>query len=80
VNLFFNCDKSLPIFQIFVAADLKLICCVFMFIVAWFICGITSMPFLKVLEGETPSTPLHILIFLVLGWHFLFLDYYKSHK
>lgn len=51
-----------------------------MFTVAWFICGIASIPFLKALERETPSTPLHVMIFLVLGWHFLFLDYYKSHK
>jgi hypothetical protein len=60
------------------AADLKLVGYVFMLIAAWFICGIASIPFLKALEGETPSTPLHVMIFLVLGWLFLFLGHYKS--
>jgi len=62
------------------AADLKLVGYVFMLIAAWFICGIASMPFLKALEGETPSTPLHVMIFLVLGWLFLFLGHYKSRQ
>jgi hypothetical protein len=62
------------------AADLKLIGYVFMLIAAWFICGIASQPFLKALEGETPSTPIHVMIFLVLGWLFLFLSHYKSRQ
>ena len=62
------------------AADLKLVGYVFMLIAAWFICGIASIPFLKALEGETPSTPLHVMIFLVLGWLFLFLGHYKSRQ
>lgn len=62
------------------AADLKLVGYVFMLIAAWFICGIASIPFLKALEGEAPSTPLHVMIFLVLGWFFLFLGHYKSRE
>jgi hypothetical protein len=63
------------------AADLKLAGYVFMLIAAWFICGITSQPFMKVFEGEAPGSPIHIMIFLVLGWLFLFLSHYKSrHK
>jgi hypothetical protein len=62
------------------AADLKLIGYVFMLIAAWYICGIASQPFLKALEEETPSTPIHVMIFLVLGWLFLFLSHYKSRK
>lgn len=62
------------------AADLKLVGYVFMLIAAWFICGIASIPFLKALENEPPATPLHVMIFLVLGWLFLFLGYYKSRQ
>jgi hypothetical protein len=60
------------------AADLKLIGYVLMLIAAWFICGIASQPFLKALEGEAPSSPIHVMIFLVLGWLFLFLGHRKS--
>ncbi len=62
------------------AADLKMVGYVFLLIAAWFICGIASQPFLKVFEGESPSTPIHVMIFLVLGWLFLYLSHYKSHK
>ncbi len=49
--------------------------------VIWtFICGIASVPFMKALEGEAPGTPIHVMIFLVLGWLFLFLSHYKSRK
>ncbi len=62
------------------AAVLKLVGYVFMLIAAWFICGIASIPFLKALENEPPATPLHVMIFLVLGWLFLFLGHYKSRQ
>jgi len=59
-------------------ADLKLVGYVFMLIAAWYICGIASEPFLKALEGQAPTSPVHVIIFLVLGWLFLFLGHYKS--
>jgi len=62
------------------AADLKLVGYVFMLIAAWFICGIASQPFLKALEGEATTTPILVMIFLVLGWLFLFLGHRKSLK
>jgi hypothetical protein len=62
------------------AVDLKLVGYVFMLIAAWFICGIASIPFLKALEGEAPATPIHVMIFLVLGWLFLFLGHRKSRQ
>ncbi len=62
------------------AADLKLVGYVFMLIAAWFICGIAGVPFMKALEGEALGTPIHVMIFLVLGWLFLFLSHYKSRK
>jgi len=62
------------------AADLKLVGYVFMLIAAWFICGIASQPFMKAFEGEAPTTPIHVMVYLVLGWLFLFLSHYKSRK
>jgi hypothetical protein len=62
------------------ATDLLLVGYVFMLIAAWFICGIASQPFLKALDEQSPSTPIHVLIFLVLGWLFLFLGHSKSRK
>ena len=62
------------------AADLKLAGYVFMLIAAWFTCGIASQPFLKALEEASPSTPIHVIILLVLGWFFLFLGHSKSSK
>jgi len=62
------------------AADLKLVGYVFMLITAWFVCGIASIPFLKALEGEAPTSPVHVIVFFVLGWLFLFLSHYKSRQ
>ena len=60
------------------AADLKLVGYVFMLIGAWFVCGIAGQPFLKAFEGQAPTSPIHVILFLVLGWLFLFLSHYKS--
>ena len=60
------------------AADFKLVGYVFMLMAAWFVCGIAGQPFLKALEGVAPTSPVHIMIFLVLGWLFFFLSHYKS--
>ena len=62
------------------AADLKLVGYVFMLIAAWFVCGMASQPFVKAFEGQAPTSPIHIMIFLVLGWLFLYLSHYKSRK
>ena len=61
-------------------ADLKLVGYVFMLIGAWFVCGVASQPFLKALEGVAPGSPVHVIVFLVLGWLFLFLGHYKSRQ
>jgi len=62
------------------AADLRLIGYVFILMAAWFVCGGLGQHFKKVFEGEQMSTPLHIMIFFVLGWLFLFLSHYKLRK
>jgi len=58
------------------AADLKLFGYLFMVIAAWFTCGIGSQPFLKSFDNEGPGNPMTVMIFLVLGWFFLFLSHY----
>jgi hypothetical protein len=62
------------------AADLKLFAYVFMVIAAWFTCGLGSQPFLKSFDGEGPGNPMTVMIFLVLGWLFLFLSHFVSRK
>jgi hypothetical protein len=63
-----------------IATDLKMVGYAFMLIAAWYTCGIASQPFLKALDEVSPSTPIHVIIFLALGWVFLFLGHYKSRK
>jgi hypothetical protein len=63
-----------------IAIDLKMVGYVFMLIAAWFTCGIASQPYLKALDEMSLDTPIHVMIFLVLGWFFLFLGHYKSRK
>ncbi len=60
------------------AADLKLAAYVFFLIAAWFMCGVGSQPFMKALEEVPSQTPLHIMVFLVLGWLCLFLSHYRT--
>lgn len=60
------------------AADLQLTGYTFFLIAAWFTCGGLSQPFFKALEENKAGTPLHIMIFVVLGWIFLFLSHYKT--
>jgi len=62
------------------AADLKLTGYVFFLIAAWFTCGFTGMHFLKAYEGQTPTTPLLIMVLSVMGWFCLFLGHYKARK
>lgn len=62
------------------ATDLKLVGYVFILIAGWFTCGIAGQLFLKAFEGQAPTSPIHIMLFFVLGWLFLFLSHYKSLK
>ena len=62
------------------AANFKLVGYVFMLTANWYICAIVARPFFKAFEGQPPANPIHIMIFFVLGWLFLFLGYYKSRK
>ena len=62
------------------ATDLRLTGYTFMLIAAWFTCGLGSQPFLKSFEGQGPMNPTTVMIFLVLGWLFLFVSRYVSRK
>ncbi len=60
------------------AADLQLVGYLFLFIAMWFLCGTLSWPFQKALSALPPSSPVAIIVYLVLGWLFLFLSHWKS--
>ena len=60
------------------AANFQLVGYVFLLIAMWFLCGILSMPFMKSLSDLPPSSPVAIMVYLVLGWLFLFLSHWKS--
>ena len=60
------------------AADFQLVGYVFLLIAMWFLCGILSMPFMKSLSDLPPSSPVAIMVYLVLAWLFLFLSHWKS--
>ena len=60
------------------AADLKLAAYVFFLLAAWFTCGLGGQPFARALEEVPFTTPIHIMVLLVLGWLCLFLSHYKS--
>jgi hypothetical protein len=63
-----------------IALDFKLTSYVFFLITAWFTCGMAGVLYLKAFEGVTQGSPIHIMIFFVLGWIFLFLSHYKAQK
>jgi len=60
------------------AADLKVVAYVFFLLAAWFICGALGQPFLGALEELPTMSPVHIMLYLVLGWLFLFLSHFYS--
>jgi len=60
------------------AADFQLTSYVFFLITAWFLCKALGTPYMKALEGEPLESPVSIIVYLVLGWLFLFLSHWKS--
>jgi hypothetical protein len=47
---------------------------------SWFLCGETAKMHLKAFEGSPAPSPIEIMVFLVLGWFFVFLGQYKSRQ
>jgi len=62
------------------AANLGLVAYIFFLNASWFTCGMGGQMVAKAFEGFDASPPLHIMIFFVLGWVFLFLSHYQSQK
>jgi len=62
------------------AANLSLVAYVFFLNASWFTCGMGGQMVAKAFEGFDNSPPLHIMIFFVLGWVFLFLSHYQLRK
>ena len=62
------------------AANLSLVAYVFFLNASWFTCGMAGQMVSKAFEGFDNSPPLHIMIFFVLGWVFLFSSHYQLRK
>jgi hypothetical protein len=61
-------------------ADLQLVGYVFLVIAMWFLCGSLGRQFFPSFSAIEPGSPVHIIIYLALGWLFLFLGQYKEVK
>ena len=62
------------------AADLQLVGIVFFLMATWFMCAAFSTQFSEDLRSFTPRSPVVVLIYLVLGWLFMFLSQYKARE
>ena len=60
------------------ASDFQLVGYVFFLIAMWYLCGALARPYQAALAGQPLRSPLSIIVYLVLGWLFLFLSHYKS--
>jgi hypothetical protein len=60
------------------AAELQLAGYVFLIIAMWYLCGDLSRPFQRALADLPLGSPISTIVYLVLGWLFLFLSHYKS--
>ncbi len=59
------------------AAEFQLVGYVFLMMAMWYLCGALARPFQKAFEGSAPDSPVAIMVFLVLGWLFLFISHYQ---
>ena len=59
------------------AAEFQLTGYIFLIMAMWYLCGALARPFQKAFEGSTPGSPVAIMVFLVLGWLFLFISHYQ---
>jgi hypothetical protein len=60
------------------AGSFKLIGYIFWINASWFLCGETARMHLKAFEGQSPPSPIEIMVFLVLGWLFVLIGDYKE--
>jgi hypothetical protein len=60
------------------AADLQLVGIVFLFTAMWYLCGDLSRPYQTALAELPLTSPVSTIVYLVLGWLFLYLSGAKS--
>jgi hypothetical protein len=60
------------------AGSFKLIGYIFWINASWFLCGETAKMHLKAFEGQSPPSPIEIMVFLVLGWLFVLIGDYQE--
>ena len=61
-----------------IAGSFKLIGYIFWINASWFLCGETAKMHLKAFEGQSPPSPIEIIVFLVLGWILVLIGDYKE--
>ncbi|UCD73555.1 MAG: hypothetical protein JSW01_02645, partial [Candidatus Bathyarchaeota archaeon] len=61
-----------------IAASFQLIGYLFLMIATWFLCGETAPLRLLAFAGRSPPNPIEIMVYLILGWLFLFVSHYQS--
>jgi hypothetical protein len=61
-----------------IAGSFKLIGYIFWINASWFLCGETGKMHLKAFEGQSPPSPIEIMVFLVLGWFFVLIGDYRE--
>lgn len=58
----------------------QLIGYLFFITASWFLCGEFAPLRLKAFEGRNPPSPIEIIVYLALGWLFIFLSHYQSNR
>jgi len=61
-----------------IAGSFKLVGYIFWINASWFLCGETSKMHLKAFEGQSPPSPIEIIVFLALGWLFVLIGDYSE--
>jgi hypothetical protein len=62
------------------AADLQLTGYVFLIIAMWQACGLAGQRFYQALSSVDPMSPISLILYLGLGWLFLFLSHYVDSR
>ncbi len=58
-------------------ADFQLVAYVFFLTAAWYLCGRLGQPYLVSMSELGQSSPINIMIYMALGWIFLFLSHLR---
>ena len=58
-------------------ADFQLVAYVFFLTAAWYLCGRLGQPYLDSMSELGQSSPINIMVYMALGWIFLFLSHLR---